>query len=85
MIEIATAAWRVPIPVYDVDNTQIGHANSGTWSPMLKKNLVLATVPPAYQKAGTKVKFEVTVEYRRRLVTAKVVQRPFFDPERRRL
>lgn len=84
-IEIATAAWRVPVPVYDEDGAQIGYANSGTWSPALKKNLALATVPPAYEKPGTRVKFEVTVEYRRRLVTATVVNKPFFDPERKRL
>jgi hypothetical protein len=33
---------------------------------------------------GSKVRFEVTVEYERRTVTATVVNKPFFDPERKR-
>jgi aminomethyltransferase len=83
-IEIPGAPWRHAIPVYDGGGQQIGYANSGTWSPILKKNIALATVKPQYGKPGAKVKFEVTVEYRRRMVTATVVERPFFDPERKR-
>jgi aminomethyltransferase len=83
-IEIPIAAWRVPIPVFDGGGKQIGYANSGTWSPTLKKNLALATVSPDYGKPGSKVKFEVTVEYERRKVSATVVKKPFFDPERKR-
>ncbi len=32
---------------------------------------------------GTKLKVEYTVEFERREVTATVVKRPFFDPERK--
>ena len=84
-IEISTAAWRTSVPVYGHSGQQVGYATSGTWSPVLKKNLVLATVLPRYEKPGNKLKFEVTVEHRRRTVTATVVKRPFFDPERKRL
>jgi len=84
-IEIWAAAWRESIPVYGDGGQQIGYANSGSWSPILKKNLALATVPPKYEKPGSKVQFEVTVEYKRLTVTATVVKRPFFDPERKRL
>ncbi len=84
-IEMPTAAWRTAVPVYDENGAPIGHANSGTWSPTLKKNLALATVPPRYGEPGCRVNFEVTVEYRRRTVGATVVKKPFFDPERKRL
>jgi aminomethyltransferase len=84
-IEISTAAWRTSIPVYDEAAKQIGYATSGCWSPTLKKNIVLATVLPEHAKLGSKLKFEVTVEHRRRMVTATVVKKPFFDPERKRL
>jgi aminomethyltransferase len=83
-IEIPGAPWREAIPVYEGGGQQIGYANSGTWSPILKKNIALATVKPQHGKPGAKVKFEVTVEYRRRMVTATVVERPFFDPPRKR-
>jgi aminomethyltransferase len=82
--EIPAAAWRQPVPVYNDAGEQIGYANSGTWSPTLKKNLALATVPLKYRPVGTRVRFEVTVEYERRTVTATVVKKPFFDPERKR-
>ena len=82
--EIATAAWRTPVPVYNESGEQIGYANSGAWSPILKKNLALATVATAYGKPGTVLRFEVTVEYERRTVAARVVPKPFFDPPRKR-
>ncbi|UCG51223.1 MAG: aminomethyltransferase family protein [Candidatus Latescibacterota bacterium] len=82
--EIASAAWRTSIPVYGESGEQIGYANSGTWSPILKKNLALATVKAPFGKEGSKLRFEVTVEYERRTVTATVVKKPFFDPERKR-
>lgn len=84
-IEIATAAWRTAVPVYDENGAHIGHANSGTWSPTLKKNLALATVPPRYAELGSRLRFEATVEYRRCTVGATVVKKPFFDPDRKRL
>ena len=83
--EISTAAWRTSVPVYDDTGKQVGYANSGSWSPILKKNLALATVNPSYRKAGTRLKFEVTVEYERKTVTATVIKKPAFDPERKKL
>ena len=50
----------------------------------MKKNLALATVQAEYGEVGTKLLFEVTVEYERRTVSATVVDKPFFDPERKR-
>lgn len=80
---LPATAWRTPIPVYD-GGRQVGRATSGTWSPILKKNLALATVESRYEALGTRLRIEQTVEYERRTVTATVVKRPFFDPERKR-
>jgi aminomethyltransferase len=82
--EIAGRAWRDPRPVYDRDGRQVGQATSGTWSPLLKKNLALATVRVPAGEVGEELRMEVTVEYVRRSVKATVRQKPFFDPERKR-
>jgi aminomethyltransferase len=82
--EISTAPWRTSIPVYDEGGEQVGYATSGSWSPILKKNLALATVRSDFGGIGTPLRFEVTVEYERRTVAATVVDKPFFDPERKR-
>jgi aminomethyltransferase len=80
---LPATAWRTAVPVYD-GRRQIGRATSGTWSPLLKKNLALATVEARYAEPGTRIRIEHTAEYERRSVTATVVKRPFFDPERKR-
>ncbi len=80
---VPTAAWRCAIPVYH-DGLQIGRATSGTWSPVLKKNLALATVEAEHSAPGTVLQFELTVEWTRHTVPATVVKTPFFDPERKR-
>jgi len=82
---LAPIACRDAVPVYQEDGrTQVGQATSHTWSPLLKQQLSLASVHPRYAKPGTQLKIEHTVEYERRVVTATVVERPFFDPERKR-
>jgi aminomethyltransferase len=82
--EICPSAWRSSIPVYSEEGEQIGYANSGSWSPVLKKNLALVTLNKDYGKPGTKLKFEMTVEYERKTVSATVLQPPFFNPPRKR-
>ncbi len=83
--EISNAAWRMSIPIYwDPDGTrQIGYATSGTWSPILKKNIALATIEAEYQEVGTEVQFEMTVEHKRHTVTATVAKPQFFNPARK--
>jgi aminomethyltransferase len=76
-------AWRAAVPLY-VEGRQVGQATSGAWSPTLKKNLALGSVLAAYGRLGTRLQIEVTVEYQRRVVTATVVKRPFFNPDRKR-
>ena len=77
------AAWRTSVPLY-VDGKQIGYATSGSWSPLLKKNLALGHVPTRYAKPGTSVAMEITVEHKRKQAAARVASLPFFDPERKR-
>ncbi|MCH7870543.1 MAG: aminomethyl transferase family protein [Planctomycetes bacterium] len=85
--EICSSAWRNAVPVYDGDGIrgkQIGQATSGAWSPTLKKNLALATVKAGYEKVGAALQIEHTVEYERHTVKATVINRPAFDPPRKK-
>jgi aminomethyltransferase len=82
--EVHYGGWRNGVPLYDLDGKFIGQATSGAWSPLLKKNIALATVKAEHGAVGNKVRFEVTVEYERRTVTATVVDKPFYDPEWKR-
>ncbi len=82
--EIHHGGWRDPVPIYDQRNRYVGQATSGAWSPLLKKNFALAMVTAQHGGLGTELRFEVTVEYERRTVPAVVVEKPFFNPERKR-
>ena len=44
---------------------QVGKATSHGWSPILKQAIALASVPPAYERAGARLEVEWTVEGRR--------------------
>ena len=83
--EVGNAAWRMSIPIYSDASreTQIGYATSGTWSPILKKNIALATIRAGYHEPGTKIQFEMTVEHTRHTVTATVHKPQFFNPKRK--
>ena len=62
----------------------IGRATSSCWSKLLKKFVALATIESEHGKPGTPVELEMTIEYARKRASAKVVELPFFDPERKR-
>ena len=81
---VRPGAWRDAVPVYDAEGRQVGQATSGAWSPILKKNLALASVRPGWHEPGMRLSVEVTVEYERRRVRATVARTPFFDPPRKR-
>ncbi len=81
--QIPTAAWRTSVPVYTMGG-QVGYATSGCWSPLLKKYIVLAHLDAPFAKLGTELMIEVTAEHRRRRARARVVETPFFNPERKR-
>ena len=65
-IHLPETAWSNAVPVFS-DDVQIGRATSGTWSPLLKKYVVLARIQPQYAKPGTRVSMEATVEAQRHM------------------
>jgi aminomethyltransferase len=80
---LPAAAWRTSVPIY-AGTEQAGYATSGGWSPLLKKYIALAHLRSAWAKPGTPLDIEITVEHRRKRAAARVVEKPFFDPERKR-
>ncbi len=80
---LPATARRDGLPIYR-GARQVGKATSHTWSPLLKKYLVLATVEASHAAPGSLLELEHTVEFERRRVPARVVATPFFDPERKR-
>jgi aminomethyltransferase len=80
---MSARAWRERVPLYAAGR-QVGRATSGTWSPLLKRSIALASVDAAHADPGARLAIEWTVEGRREPVGATVVPLPFFDPPRRR-
>ncbi len=84
-LDLPVSTWRGVVPLFDViTHRQVGYATSGVWSPILKKYIALATVQSRYAKLGSTVKIETLIDTDRRHVSAKVVQKPFFDPARKK-
>ncbi len=83
--EIGNRAWRGSIPIYTGKDkkTQVGYATSGTWSPILKKNIAIATVDKKHNMIGNELQIEMTVEHKRFTVSAIVCKSQFFNPERK--
>lgn len=67
---------------------EAGSVTSATWSPTCKRNLALAMVDAPYIATGSTVWAEIYLNreltWERRMVRARVVERPFFAPPRRR-
>jgi aminomethyltransferase len=80
---LPATAWRMSVPIY-AGNEQAGYATSGGWSPLLKKYIALAHLRGPWVAPGTALEIEITVEHRRKRAAARVVKKPFFDPERKR-
>jgi aminomethyltransferase len=80
---ISPTTDRSQIPVFD-GGRQVGKATSHGWSPILKQAIALASVPPRYDRTGTRLGVEWTVEGRRGRVNATVVELPFLDLPRKR-
>jgi aminomethyltransferase len=79
-------SWNEMRPIYaDGERRQhVGKTTSGTWSPVLKKYVVIARVRPQHGKPGNSVYMEETVEGERFAIPATVVPMPFFDPPRKK-
>jgi aminomethyltransferase len=67
---------------------EVGSVTSATWSPTCKRNLALAMVAAPYIATGSTLWAEIYLNrelvWERRMVRARVVERPFFASERRR-
>ena len=82
---LAPVACRSAVPLYDpTGRRQVGQATSSVWSPTIKRYVALGQVHREWNALGTPLRIEHTPEFERRQVTARVVQKPFFDPERKR-
>jgi len=80
---VPAAASREPLPVFR-GGRQVGRATSHMWSPLLKKQIALASVDSSFAEPGSELAIEHTVEFERSTVTARVVATPFFNPARKR-
>src|SRR6516162_8171366 len=67
---------------------EIGSVTSATWSPTCKRNLALAIVDASYAAIGSALWADIYLNrelvWQRRMMRARVVERPFFAPARRR-
>jgi aminomethyltransferase len=67
---------------------EAGSITSATWSPTCKRNLALAMVNAPYIATGSQLWAEIYLNrelvWQRRMVRARVVERPFYAPPRRR-
>jgi aminomethyltransferase len=67
---------------------EIGSVSSAAWSPTCKRNIALAMVDAPHFRTGSTVWAEIYLNrelvWERRMSRAKVVERPFFAPDRRR-
>ena len=80
---LSPAASRESLPLYS-RGSFVGQVTSSVWSPLLKRHLSLASVEARFAELGTELQLEHTVLYERSTITARVVERPFFDPPRKR-
>ncbi len=84
---LPAGAWREGVPVYDGPGRSarvVGRATSGSWSPLLKQNLALASVRNPHAERGGSLWIETTVEFARHKVRATVTKLPFLDLERKK-
>jgi aminomethyltransferase len=68
---------------------EVGSVTSAVWSPTCKRNLALAMPDAPHFKSGAEVWADIYLNrelvWERRMVKARVVEKPFFAPERRRM
>jgi aminomethyltransferase len=67
---------------------EVGSVTSATWSPTAKRNIALAMIDAPHFEIGRIVWADIYLNrelvWERRMVRARVVERPFFAPERRK-
>ncbi len=80
---ISPFVHRDPVPIYR-EGKQIGRATSMTWGPTIKKMVAFGSVDRQFERIGTRLSVEYSVEGERGKVAASVVALPFLDLERKR-
>ncbi len=85
-LQLPDRSWTDTVPVYaDAAQTvHIGRGTSGTWSPILKKYVVMARLRPEHAKLGNQVFIEEFIEAVSYSVPGTVVKMPFYDPPRKK-
>lgn len=85
-LHLPERSWNEAVPIYsdEAQGDLIGRGTSGMWSPLLKKYIVIARVPPLYAKRGSRFFVEEMIEAKSFSIPARVVKMPFFDPPRKR-
>ena len=74
---------RKPAPLLQAGR-QVGQVTSQVFSPLLKKQIGIASVEVGCSEVGTLLELEAVVDTRRVSFVSRVVRLPFYDPERKR-
>ncbi len=69
--------------VYAPGGAQVGFATSFMFSPLLKRHVAIARVPPALARPGSALSLELIADHRPYAVDATVARLPFIGPLRR--
>ena len=80
---ISPFVHRDPVPVYR-EGQQIGRATSMVWGPTIKKMVAFGSIESRFERVGTRLQVEYSVEGERGKVNAHVVHLPFLDLDRKR-
>jgi aminomethyltransferase len=68
---------------------QVGFVTSATWSPVCKQNIAIGTVTSPYGAVGdtlwVEIYYQREMHWSRFMAKAEVVDKPFWDPKRRRV
>jgi aminomethyltransferase len=85
-LHLPEQSWNEATPIYrdEAQSDLIGRGTSGMWSPLLKKYIAIARIPPRFAKLGSSFFIEEVIEAKAFSIPAKVVEMPFFDPPRKR-
>ena len=85
-LHLPEQSWGEAVPIYsdEAQEDHIGRGTSGMWSPLLKKYIVIARVPPKYAALGSRFWIEEVIEAKTFSIPATVVKMPFFNPPRKR-
>jgi aminomethyltransferase len=79
---------REPGALYAPDGAdggrQVGQVTSQAFSPLLKKQVGLASVDGRFAEPGTTLELEMVVDYKRVRANARVAKLPFYDPPHKR-